>query len=91
MDLPETWVALNCSLHREHNRGREFAFQRGTRGARVVFHSWALLVARSAVVGLRLPSLDERVRQAAKAMGVGRGPPGWLLWNEGGAHGPSWV
>ena len=33
-------------------------------------HLASLLVARSAVVGLRLLSLDERVRQAAKGLGV---------------------
>ena len=33
-------------------------------------HLASLLVARSAVVGLRLLSLDERVRQAAKMLGV---------------------
>lgn len=33
-------------------------------------HLASLLVARSAVVSLRLLSLDERVRQAAKALGV---------------------
>ena len=33
-------------------------------------HLASLLVARSAVVGLRLLSLDERVRQAAKGMGI---------------------
>lgn len=33
-------------------------------------HLASLLVARSAVVGLRLLSLDERVRQAAKELGV---------------------
>jgi predicted nucleic acid-binding protein len=33
-------------------------------------HLASLLVARSAVVGLRLLSLDERMRQAAKALGV---------------------
>lgn len=33
-------------------------------------HLASLLVARSAVGGLRLLSLDERVRQAAKALGV---------------------
>ena len=34
-------------------------------------HLASLLVARSAVVGLRLLSLDERVCQAAKGLGVG--------------------
>ncbi len=33
-------------------------------------HLASLLVARSAVAGLRLLSLDERVRQAAKGLGV---------------------
>ncbi|HUN75140.1 MAG TPA: type II toxin-antitoxin system VapC family toxin [Steroidobacteraceae bacterium] len=33
-------------------------------------HLASLLVARSAVVGLRLLSLDERVRQAAKGLGI---------------------
>jgi predicted nucleic acid-binding protein len=33
-------------------------------------HLASLLVARSAVVGLRLLSLDERVRQAAEGLGV---------------------
>ncbi|MEO7208693.1 MAG: type II toxin-antitoxin system VapC family toxin [Steroidobacteraceae bacterium] len=33
-------------------------------------HLASLLVARSAIVGLRLLSLDERVRQAAKGLGV---------------------
>jgi len=33
-------------------------------------HLASILVARSAVVGLRLLSLDERVRQAAKRLGV---------------------
>ena len=33
-------------------------------------HLASLLVARSAVVGLRLLSLDERVRQAAKWLGI---------------------
>jgi hypothetical protein len=33
-------------------------------------HLASLLVARSAVVGLRLLSLDERVREAAKGLGV---------------------
>jgi hypothetical protein len=33
-------------------------------------HLASLLVARSAVVGLRLLSLEERVRQAAKGLGV---------------------
>ena len=33
-------------------------------------HLASLLVARSAVVGLRLLSLDERVRQAARLLGV---------------------
>lgn len=33
-------------------------------------HLASLLVARSAVIGLRLLSLDERVRQAAKELGV---------------------
>jgi len=33
-------------------------------------HLASLLVARSAVVGLRLLSLDERVRQAARGLGV---------------------
>ena len=33
-------------------------------------HLASLLVARSAVVGLRLLSLDDRVRQAAKGLGV---------------------
>ncbi|MGB5103334.1 MAG: type II toxin-antitoxin system VapC family toxin [Steroidobacteraceae bacterium] len=33
-------------------------------------HLASLLVARSAVVGLRLLSLDERVRQAAQGLGV---------------------
>jgi hypothetical protein len=33
-------------------------------------HLASLLVARSAVVGLRLLSLDERVRQAAKRLGI---------------------
>jgi hypothetical protein len=33
-------------------------------------HLASLLVARSAVVGLRLLSLDERVRQATKGLGV---------------------
>lgn len=38
-------------------------------------HLASLLVARSAVVGLRLLSLDERVRQAAKGLGVAVEPP----------------
>ena len=33
-------------------------------------HLASLLVARSAIVGLRLLSLDERVRQAAKGLGI---------------------
>jgi len=33
-------------------------------------HLASLLVARSAVAGLRLLSLDERVRQAARALGI---------------------
>lgn len=33
-------------------------------------HLASLLVARSAVVGIRLLSLDERVRQAAKRLGI---------------------
>ncbi len=33
-------------------------------------HLASLLAERSAVIGLRLLSLDERVRQAAKALGV---------------------
>jgi hypothetical protein len=33
-------------------------------------HASQLLVARSAIVGLGLLSLDERVRQAAKGLGV---------------------
>jgi hypothetical protein len=33
-------------------------------------HLASLLVARSAVVGLRLLSLDERVRKAAKGLGI---------------------
>jgi predicted nucleic acid-binding protein len=33
-------------------------------------HLASLLVARSAVVGLRLLSLDERVRQSAKGLGI---------------------
>ncbi|HYM28714.1 MAG TPA: type II toxin-antitoxin system VapC family toxin [Steroidobacteraceae bacterium] len=33
-------------------------------------HLASLVVARSAIVGLRLLSLDERVRRAAKALGV---------------------
>lgn len=33
-------------------------------------HLASLLVARSAIPGLRLLSLDERVRQAAKALGI---------------------
>jgi len=37
-------------------------------------HLASLLVARSAVAGLRLLSLDERVRQAAKGLGVGVEP-----------------
>ncbi len=38
-------------------------------------HLASLLVARSAVVGLRLLSLDDRVRQAAKRLGVAVEPP----------------
>jgi len=37
-------------------------------------HLASLLVARSAVAGLRLLSLDERVRKAAKGLGVGFEP-----------------
>ena len=37
-------------------------------------HLASLLVARSAVVGLRLLSLDDRVRQAAKGLGVAAEP-----------------
>jgi len=39
-------------------------------GLRCVTCSRRVLVARSAVVGLRLLSLDERVRQAANGLGV---------------------
>ncbi len=38
-------------------------------------HLASLLVARSAVAGLRLLSLDEHVRQAAKGLGVAVEPP----------------
>ena len=38
-------------------------------------HLASLLVARSAVAGLRLLSLDERVRQAATGLGVAVEPP----------------
>lgn len=38
-------------------------------------HLASLLVARSAVIGLRLLSLDERVRQAATGLGVAVEPP----------------
>jgi hypothetical protein len=42
----------------------------GLFGTLDAIHLASLLVARSAVVGLRLLSLDERVRQAAKGLGV---------------------
>jgi PIN domain len=38
-------------------------------------HLASLLVARSAVAGLRLLSLDDRVRQAAKGLGIAVEPP----------------
>ncbi len=38
-------------------------------------HLASLLVARTAVAGLRLLCLDERVRQAAKGLGVAAEPP----------------